>query len=253
MASSEDYVNHPSHYTYGNKECIDVIRESLTDSEYAGYLKGTQIKYIFRHEHKWNPIEDLKKASWYLDRFTKDCKWLIKDYAQHLFVSTGDGDVAALIDRYISAIGSNDVLDSSIILNELLVHQEAKETSMNDISVENNTATSDKTDPEVLELLQDGFSIATPDDISIDPMPNTESHSEEILAGMKFLAERDSDLWDYSYSFNYDPYTNTLKIRTFVPNTNDVRVFGEGDLTPVVVTLKYFTHKRWNLSIETEN
>ena len=33
---AEDYVNHPSHYSWGSKECIEVIEENLTAEEYAG-------------------------------------------------------------------------------------------------------------------------------------------------------------------------------------------------------------------------
>lgn len=33
----------------------------------AGFCAGNAIKYIARHEHKDNPLEDLEKARWYLD------------------------------------------------------------------------------------------------------------------------------------------------------------------------------------------
>lgn len=61
-------VDHPSHYTAGDIECIDAIRSSMSKDEYVGYLKGNVIKYIWRYEKKNNPIEDLKKARWYLSR-----------------------------------------------------------------------------------------------------------------------------------------------------------------------------------------
>ncbi len=67
-SSTEDYVNHPKHYERNGKECIDVIEEVLTPEEYLGYLKGTAIKYIWRHPFKWNPSEDLDKATWYIKR-----------------------------------------------------------------------------------------------------------------------------------------------------------------------------------------
>lgn len=63
-----DPVNHPAHYTQGGIECIDAIRASMTVEEYAGYLKGQVIKYIWRYRHKGKPAEDLKKARFYLDR-----------------------------------------------------------------------------------------------------------------------------------------------------------------------------------------
>lgn len=68
--ADDDSVNHPSHYTQGTVECIDAIESSMTPEEFRGYLKGCQIKYIWRYQHKGG-MEDLKKARWYLDRLIK--------------------------------------------------------------------------------------------------------------------------------------------------------------------------------------
>lgn len=43
-----DNVNHPEHYTSGGVECIDAIRASLGDKEFADYCKGNIIKYLWR-------------------------------------------------------------------------------------------------------------------------------------------------------------------------------------------------------------
>lgn len=67
-----DSVNHPSHYTQGGIECIEAIKASMTHEEFCGYLKGCAQKYLWRYKHKGNPVEDLKKASWYLDRLIKE-------------------------------------------------------------------------------------------------------------------------------------------------------------------------------------
>jgi hypothetical protein len=64
----QDVVNHPSHYTFGSVECIDAIDAALTQEGYRGYLKGCMMKYIWRYENKENPIQDLRKAQWYLTR-----------------------------------------------------------------------------------------------------------------------------------------------------------------------------------------
>ena len=64
---TEDNVNHPSHYTQGGIECIEAIKASMTASEFRGYLKGNAMKYMWRYQLK-NGVEDLKKASWYLNR-----------------------------------------------------------------------------------------------------------------------------------------------------------------------------------------
>lgn len=61
-------VNHPSYYQ-GKIEVIDFIEDKG-----LGFNLGNCIKYIARcHlKHKDNPVEDLKKARWYLDREIKN-------------------------------------------------------------------------------------------------------------------------------------------------------------------------------------
>lgn len=61
--SSKDMVNHPPHYNTGKIEVIDVIEDWK-----LGFNDGNAVKYIARHSHKSNPIEDLKKAVWYINR-----------------------------------------------------------------------------------------------------------------------------------------------------------------------------------------
>tara|TARA_X000001388_G_scaffold73547_1_gene65404 strand:+ start:1514 stop:1798 length:285 start_codon:yes stop_codon:yes gene_type:complete len=68
--SMVDMVNHPPHYTHSTRECIDII-EDVTGEQFEGYLVGVIQKYIFRYKHKNKPLEDLKKASWYLDLLIK--------------------------------------------------------------------------------------------------------------------------------------------------------------------------------------
>ena len=63
IKKTDDKVNHPSHYTFGKFEVIDVIEDWK-----LGYNLGNTIKYIARSDHKGNRIEDLKKARWYLSR-----------------------------------------------------------------------------------------------------------------------------------------------------------------------------------------
>jgi hypothetical protein len=58
-----DSINHPSHYTQGRIEPIDVIEDWG-----LGFCDGNALKYIARFRHKGRAIEDLKKARWYLDR-----------------------------------------------------------------------------------------------------------------------------------------------------------------------------------------
>ena len=58
-----DPVNNPAHYTRhpSGVECIDVV-------EHLPFCLGNAIKYLWRADHKGAPIEDLRKARWYIDR-----------------------------------------------------------------------------------------------------------------------------------------------------------------------------------------
>jgi len=67
-----DPVNNPSHYTSGSIECIDAIKASMTKEEFCGFLKGNVQKYVWRFEKKVNPVEDLKKANWYLNKLIEE-------------------------------------------------------------------------------------------------------------------------------------------------------------------------------------
>ena len=60
---NDDVVEHPSHYTQGKYEVIDVIEDWKLD-----YHLGNVIKYIARSEHKNQQLLDLYKARWYLSR-----------------------------------------------------------------------------------------------------------------------------------------------------------------------------------------
>ena len=65
-------VHSPSHYMHGKKETIDVIRDCMESDEYHGYLKGNVLKYVSRYKFKGEPLEDLEKANWYLNRLIKE-------------------------------------------------------------------------------------------------------------------------------------------------------------------------------------
>lgn len=64
--SPNDIVNHPSHYTQGKYETIDVIEDWQLE-----YHEANAIKYISRAKYKGKRVEDLKKARWYIDRKIK--------------------------------------------------------------------------------------------------------------------------------------------------------------------------------------
>lgn len=63
-----DVVNKPDHYNKGSIEAIQAIKASMPETEFKGYLKGNLLKYVWRYDYKGKPLEDLRKARWYLDR-----------------------------------------------------------------------------------------------------------------------------------------------------------------------------------------
>jgi hypothetical protein len=63
-----DNVNHPSHYTRGGIEAIDGIESAISGLQGdEAWLTANVLKYCWRWKSK-NGIEDLRKASWYLNR-----------------------------------------------------------------------------------------------------------------------------------------------------------------------------------------
>jgi hypothetical protein len=61
-------VNHPSHYTHGEIECIDAIESALHWSGFVDYCRGNALKYVWRAGLKNDSAEDLLKAAWYCER-----------------------------------------------------------------------------------------------------------------------------------------------------------------------------------------
>ena len=56
-------VDHPAHYNAGKIEVIDAIEDWKLN-----FSLGNVIKYVARADHKGKPLEDLRKARWYLER-----------------------------------------------------------------------------------------------------------------------------------------------------------------------------------------
>ena len=70
----KDNVNHPSHYTQGAIECIDAIKEATKGLfGIEAVCTANIIKYVWRWKFK-NGLEDLDKASWYLDRLKQEVR-----------------------------------------------------------------------------------------------------------------------------------------------------------------------------------
>ena len=63
ITTQPDMVNHPPHYTVGGLEVIDFI-----EAKQLSYHLGNVVKYVVRAGHKGDPLQDLQKARWYLER-----------------------------------------------------------------------------------------------------------------------------------------------------------------------------------------
>lgn len=62
FSDKPDAIN-PSHYT-GHPSGIECIQVT----EHMNFNRGNAVKYIWRCGEKGDPVEDLKKAVWYLQR-----------------------------------------------------------------------------------------------------------------------------------------------------------------------------------------
>jgi len=67
-------VSKPLHYNQNGIECIEAIEAMIStmNSRYA-YHAGNTLKYLWRFEYK-NGLEDLEKATWYLERLISKYK-----------------------------------------------------------------------------------------------------------------------------------------------------------------------------------
>ena len=66
---TEDVIENPKHYAC---EAVEVSYrvEPIELCEQCGFLLGNALKYLFRYQHKGKPLEDLKKAQYYLKRLS---------------------------------------------------------------------------------------------------------------------------------------------------------------------------------------
>lgn len=67
--SKHDAVNNPKHYDlFPDMQSIDIIESSLTEEEFAGFLKANILKYRLRAGEKGDAEQCIAKANWYRDR-----------------------------------------------------------------------------------------------------------------------------------------------------------------------------------------
>jgi|TARA_R100000951_G_scaffold23057_1_gene19152 hypothetical protein len=64
-----DEVNHPQHYTSGKIEALEIIEDVTRDLEgLEAFAMGSALKYLVRFNKKKDPIQDLEKAVFYINR-----------------------------------------------------------------------------------------------------------------------------------------------------------------------------------------
>ena len=73
-STDKEMINHPVHYTHGKIECIDAIESATCDlTGIEAVCTANIIKYVWRWKLK-NGVEDLEKASWYLNKLIEQVK-----------------------------------------------------------------------------------------------------------------------------------------------------------------------------------
>jgi Protein of unknwon function (DUF3310) len=69
-----DPINKPNHYNWhpSGVQCVEI-------SEHFTANISKAIDYLWRHNHKGTPIEDLKKAAWFIQREIKCMNKYLED------------------------------------------------------------------------------------------------------------------------------------------------------------------------------
>lgn len=67
-------VIRPAHYCNGSIECIDAIESAVGEYGFRAFLVSQVIKYVWRYKLKGKPLQDLEKASFYLNRLIEKVK-----------------------------------------------------------------------------------------------------------------------------------------------------------------------------------
>ena len=69
-----DMVNKPPHYTSGRYECLDVMADISSSEEFIGFCWGSAFKYLWRWKRKGDPVENLEKCIFYINRLIETVK-----------------------------------------------------------------------------------------------------------------------------------------------------------------------------------
>ena len=91
-----DIVNHPSHYTNGDIECIDAMVAAFGVEFVMHYCICNAFKYLWRCEHKGSRAIDIQKAQWYLN------KWEQLAESEMDVILAGEGANGRIISRSVA-------------------------------------------------------------------------------------------------------------------------------------------------------
>lgn len=111
-----DNVN-PKHYN-SHLSGIETIR--LTESE--TFSLGNAIKYLMRHQQKGKPVEDLRKAEWYLVNALRNNEDMTIYAANSNLVHLWDQWIAAEEEDFFSSVGEDIFLVLVMLQNYNIEH-----------------------------------------------------------------------------------------------------------------------------------
>lgn len=67
----DDVVKKPNHYQLCDTEAIDVIRKTITEEQFKGYIVGNVLKYRLRAGKKDDVQQDIRKALEYEEMYAR--------------------------------------------------------------------------------------------------------------------------------------------------------------------------------------
>lgn len=79
MSNSTDTINHPSHYTCRQLECINEMIVIFGIRDTIAFCKLNAWKYRYRAGQKGNYEEDMKKSDWYISKAVELQKIEVQD------------------------------------------------------------------------------------------------------------------------------------------------------------------------------
>ena len=69
----QEEVEAPIHYQQGDIECIDALASATVGKTgIEAVCVANIIKYLWRYESKGKPLQDVKKAQWYLNKLIQE-------------------------------------------------------------------------------------------------------------------------------------------------------------------------------------